>query len=194
MRSVNDVAPTLATARLRLRPLAADDVELLWPFVSDPAHRRFMTWAAHRHRAETAAFVASTEKARRDGRGTTFAVHADGALVGLVGLDDITDRIRAWGAEHAQLGYWIGPPFQGRGYATEAAAAVVDFAFDAVGVHKVSSMALAENDRSRHVLAKLGFRSIGVQRAHLFGEGRWWDAVLYELLADERRPGTAEGR
>ncbi len=72
----------------------------------------------------------------------------DGALAGVIGLDD------------GELGYWLARRAQGRGYATEAAAAVVDRAF-AQGAESLSSGHFTDNHRSARVLEKLGFRPTG---------------------------------
>lgn len=178
----------LTTPRLRLRPLHLDDVDALWPFVTDPALSFHMTWEAHRDRAETRAFIDACEASRSAGTGCVWAITAhDGALVGTVGLHDITRQVRAWRRDVAELGYWIAPPHQGRGYVTEAARAVVDDAFGRLALHKVVVGCIADNVASRRVIEKLGFRFVGTQRDHAFRHGRWWDLLGYELTAPEWR-------
>lgn len=179
-------ALSLDTPRLRLRPLALHDAEALWPYVSDPALPYHMTWEAHRDLAETRAFLAACEASFADGTGAAWAVCArDGALVGVCGLHDITRQVRAWRKDVAELGYWIAPPHQGRGYVTEAARAVVDDAFARLALRKVAVGCIADNTASRRVIEKLGFRFVGAQRDHCFRHGRWWDHLAYELTAPE---------
>ncbi|NGP16552.1 GNAT family N-acetyltransferase [Devosia aurantiaca] len=79
-----------------------------------------------------------------------FAILRDGEFVGVVGLSLVP-------GEPPELGYWLGEPFWGLGYATEAAQAVVEAA-RANGATAVRSRALADNRGSRNVLRKAGFR------------------------------------
>jgi 8-oxo-dGTP diphosphatase len=85
-----------------------------------------------------------------------FAVERreDGAFLGCCGV-----AVEAGGA--AEVGYWIGRPFWGRGYATEALGAVVDLAFDRLGVDRVRASAMPANRASIRVQEKLGFSFVG---------------------------------
>ena len=82
-----------------------------------------------------------------------WAIVLDGHYIGTVGLHLLPDRL-------PELGYWLGEPHWGRGYATEAALAVVAAA-RASGATALRSRALLSNAASRHVLAKCGFVEIG---------------------------------
>ena len=61
----------------------------------------------------------------------------------------------------AELGYWIGVPYWGRGLATSAAAATLNFGFDTLGLQVIRAVCLADNAASLRVLAKLGFTETG---------------------------------
>lgn len=91
----------------------------------------------------------------------------------------------------AELGYWFGVPHWGRGCCTEAAAAVVDFGFQVLGVRKAHSCCMTVNPASRRVLVKLGFRSEGVRRAHVLKWGEPREVENFGLLREEWRPGPA---
>lgn len=112
-------------------------------------------------------FYADLQQDRARGTAQVFAIEDRGQLVGLCGLHGI-------GASAAELGYWIGEPFWGRGYASFAVAAVLPFAFDNLRLQEVWAEVLATNARSRRVLAKCGFQETG-QRMH--GEPQWPAAV-----------------
>ncbi len=100
----------------------------------------------------------------------------------------------------AMIGYSIDPAHQGRGYATEAAGALVDRLFDRLHVHRVAATLDPANVSSARVLERLGFRyeGRGVKAAYVRGE--WADDDRYAILADERRAwrerpqGAAVGR
>jgi ribosomal-protein-alanine N-acetyltransferase len=184
------VTPRLDTPRLTLRAPTVADAEALWPYVSDPELPYYMTWEAHRSIDETREYLRSCEESSARGAAAVWALFTkDDAFVGLVGLHGITRQVRAWRRDVAELGYWIAPPFHGKGLVTEAARAVVDAAFGELALHKVVVGCLAENARSARVIEKLGFRFVGVQRDHAFRHGRWWDHRAYEITAPEWRRG-----
>jgi ribosomal-protein-serine acetyltransferase len=161
---------------------------LVWPYVSDPELPRFMTWDAHTDLAQTEGFIAAVAAERAAGKGLVFALIHDGAVAGLAGLHGITRTQAAWRMDRAELGYWIGPPYQNRGLISEAARAVLCHAFQELGLHKVTVGCITDNVPSRRVIEKLGFRLIGEQRDHMFRYGRWWNHLAYELCVDEWRP------
>jgi RimJ/RimL family protein N-acetyltransferase len=70
---------------------------------------------------------------------------------------------------------------------TEAAGAAVRFGFGPLALHKITTGCVADNAASKRVIEKLGFRSVGTQREHLFRHGRWWDHLEFELLDTEFR-------
>lgn len=178
---------SLRTARLELRPIGLGDVEALWPFVSDPELPRLMTWEAHRDRAETEGFVRASAAARAEGTGFVWSMWLEGALVGVIGLHDVVRVVRAWRLERAELGYWCGAAYRGRGLVTEAAREVLRFGFEELGLHKLTVGCASENLASKAVIERLGFRLVGVQRDHFFRFDRWWDHLSFELLLEEWR-------
>ena len=111
----------------------------------------------------------------------TFAVtrSSDGILLGAAGL--ILD------AEHrsGELGYWIGRPYWGQGFATEAARAVVEWGFDELDLHRVHASHFPRNPASGNVLRKLGMRSEGRLREHVLKWGEFLDIEMYGVLREE---------
>lgn len=175
----------LTTPRLTLRPLVEADADALWPYTSDPALPRMMSWAAHTDRAETVEFLRGAERSLAEGTDVVWGIVVDGAVSGAVGLHGITWQWRAWRCDRAELGYWLAPALHGRGLMTEAARAVVDFAFRTLGLHKVTVGCFEENAASRRVIEKLGFRYLATRLDHAFRDGRWWHHRDYELLVRE---------
>lgn len=139
----------LRTARLLLRPFKADDVEDALEYRDDLEFARFLHHVPHpftRQHAE--AFVALNMSEPWD-CSPTFGVELHGKLIGTVNLEiDIEQR-------SAVLGYALGRAWWGHGYATEAARAVVDWAFDMLGLHLIWASADDHNARSFRVMAKL---------------------------------------
>lgn len=184
----------LETARLTLRPLAEEDVEDLWPWVSDPAFVRGMSWKEHVDREETRAYVRLTAELREKGAAMVWAVVHEGKACGCVGLDGFAWSKRAWRMDQAELGYWLARSLWGQGLATEAAGAVVRFAFNVVGLHKVTVGCVAENEASKRVIEKLGFRYVGKLEDDVWRDGRWMSRLRYEMLAHELVDDTTSTR
>ncbi len=122
-------------------------------------------------------FIEEAQRARARGEGYAFAVLAGGELVGACGLKEVHDR-------QADLGYWIGVPYWGRGYATEAARLVVAFAFGALGLERVTAHALLSNPASCRVLERVGFRE--VERAESPFE-RWPGETVVRYVFERSR-------
>ena len=124
------------------------------------------------------------------GRSVSFAISISPSreLCGAVGLHI------AEAHKHAELGYWIGVPYWGRGYATEAASAAVAFGFETLHLNRIYAHHFAENTASGRVLEKIGMRHEGRSRQHIRKWDRFVDLENYGLLAEEFRGGeTARG-
>lgn len=91
--------------------------------------------------------------------------------------------------DRAELGYWIGVPYWGRGIATEAAGAVMQYGFETLGLNRIFAECYAENVASLRVLGKLGMKHEGLSRQHIKKWGEYKDIQLFGLLADEWKAG-----
>jgi [ribosomal protein S5]-alanine N-acetyltransferase len=184
----------IATSRLTLRPLREDDVEDLWSWVSDPALPRYMSWKAHVDREETRAWLRATAQEVPANTGITWAIVHEGRASGCVALDGIGWQMRALRIDRADLGYWIAPPLRGHGLMTEAVQAVVKFGFETLGLHKIVVQCFAENDASRRVIEKCGFRFVGRQEEDIWRDGTWHAHLRYEMTVNEHADTTATRR
>jgi len=101
-----------------------------------------------------AGWFADHARERATGEAFRFAILAEGRMIGLVDVDEIA-------AGEGDLGYWLEKGAWGRGYAFEAAQALVRFAFLEIGLARLRSGHAADNPASGAVLKKLGFRWIG---------------------------------
>lgn len=180
-----DLALEIATPRLVLRPWTDSeaDVEAMWRYASQPAFPKQMSWAAHADRAETLAFIRSTIASREDNRGVTWAITHGGEVIGSISLDGIRWQFAAWRIDRAELGYWLGTEYWNRGLMTEAAHHVLVFAFETLGLHKVTIGCLETNVGSRRVIEKLGFRHIGRLEDDVWRDGAWHTHLRYEQTA-----------
>jgi RimJ/RimL family protein N-acetyltransferase len=174
--------PVLATQRLVLRPFALDDALAVQVLAGAREVAETTLHIPHPYPAGAAEQWIATHPVTLDaGTGVTYAItDADtGVVIGAVGLT-ITPA-----HAHAELGYWLGVPYWNRGYCTEAATALVDFAFTRLGLHRVQAHYLTRNPASGRVMQKLGMRSEGVSRQAVRKNDRFEDLEMYAILADE---------
>jgi ribosomal-protein-alanine N-acetyltransferase len=114
-------------------------------------------------------------------------------LVFAADSSDVVASINLWSirrdvSQSATLGYSVDAACEGRGFTTEAARAVVAFAFTALGLHRVEATYQPVNERSGRVLRKLGFAIEGYARDYLYLHGVWTDAILTSITNDGWRP------
>jgi ribosomal-protein-alanine N-acetyltransferase len=105
----------------------------------------------------------------------------DGELIGRVQLSGISGPPFS----NAHLGYFVAERHNGRGYATEAVRAAIDFAFGELALHRVQAAAIPRNLGSIRVLEKAGFREEGLALRYLHIAGVWEDHRLFAVTAEE---------
>lgn len=174
--------PTLRTARLVLRGFRMADVDVVRDLASDPGVARNTLNIPHPYEREDAeSWIQSHPNQLERRESVTYAVTADveGGVVGAVGL------ILEFEHERAELGYWIGRPFWGRGYATEAARAVVAWGFRALELHRIHASHFPRNPASGQVLRNLGMRHEGSLRQHVKKWDEFLDLERFGLLRAE---------
>lgn len=176
--------PTLETERLVLRPLAPEDAAAVRALGGD---RRVAETTLLPHpfgEEEARRWVEGRLEWAARGKSRSFSVllKEDGALVGHAGL------LLDWDNEKAGLHYWMGVPYWGRGYATEAARELVRHAFEDLGLGRVYAEHVARNPASGRVLQKVGMSYEGCRRRDFKKWDRFEDMALYGVLAEEWRP------
>jgi len=107
----------------------------------------------------------------------------DARLMGAITLDNV----RFGPSKAGTVGYWIGPNFARQGFMHEALGLVAKFAFEQLDLSRIEAACLPENEASRGVLEKVGFKYEGVAQSYLQIAGRWRTHVLYAHLRDDRR-------
>ncbi len=142
-----------------------------------------LTRGAYRRRLKT------YKSEMRQGLTYSFLIfrRIDDALLGGITLSNLRRGV----AQSATLGYWIGAAHSRQGYMTEALAAVLEFAFSRLELHRVEAACLPANEASRRLLLKSGFREEGYAREYLRINGRWQDHQLYAMLRSEL-PGAVK--
>ncbi|HEX5386475.1 MAG TPA: GNAT family N-acetyltransferase [Gemmatimonadales bacterium] len=179
------VVPVLRTARLLLGPYTESDVPDIVRLAG--AREIFDTTLSIPHPYEPAhaygyfAFAAA-EHAHGTGLHLAVRVLEDLRLIGGIGLKDI-ERERM----EAELGYWIGVEYWNRGYATEAAAAVVRHGFAVLDLARIHAHHLARNPASGRVLERIGMGREREVRQPSPKDGELEDVVYYSMLRDDLR-------
>jgi ribosomal-protein-alanine N-acetyltransferase len=177
---------SLETDRLLLRAPVPEDAESLAPMYADPEVMRYVGDGRTLSRAETERSVKRMiERWDTDGFGLFTAVRKeDGSVIGRVGLlvwnsDTWEPTTRAEGADvptEVEVGYTLGRDYWGRGYATEAAVAVRDYALGELGAERLIALIVHGNTASENVARKLGLEyerdvRLGRREAQLFALG-----------------------
>lgn len=175
----------LQTGRLLLRAVEENDAAGLWPLLSDSRLTPFLAWEPHHSIEETQSMVIALIEAQQAGRGFHWIVRHAAQIVGLISLIDVRRQHRCWTLDRAELAYWTGIPYQGQGYATEAAAAVMAFGFRSLNLHKIRVYHAADNPASGRTIEKLGFRYVGEERDAFQKNGAWHHLRHFELLSRE---------
>lgn len=176
--------PTLATARLALAPLSVRDATACHPLLADEEVVYYLGFGPCVTLAETEDLLRAWETKQTAGEEYRWSVrrHGEARLIGLCSLKGPHSPRR-----RAEVGYMLARDCWGQGYAGEAVRAILSHGFGPLGLNRIEAMAFAENEASRRLLTKLGFRQEGYLRQHAWEKGRYWDDAIYALLAEEYR-------
>lgn len=177
----------LRTERLILREFHHEDWQVVHTYQNTPRYLLYYPWH-QRSEDDVRAFVQhlidwQDAVPRIKFQLAIAPLDAGGALRDLIGNCGI--RMYHPDATEADLGYEIAPDHWGQGYATEAAAAMVEFGFGGLGLHRIWAECIASNRASARVLEKLGMQQEGRLREKRWMKGRWWDVLIYGILASE---------
>ncbi len=174
--------PTLTTERLRLRPFGAADAADLYALQSNAHVLRYWDSPPWRDRERAQVFIGRCQQLAEEGTGVRLAVERieDAAFLGWC-------TVQSWNPEFrsASLGYCYGEAAWGHGYATEAARALLRWAFDTLDLNRVQAESDTRNLASGRVLEKLGFVLEGTLREDCVVEGVVSDSWVYGLLRRE---------
>jgi RimJ/RimL family protein N-acetyltransferase len=162
-------AHRIDTDRLMLRSPELADAQRISELIGNWDVAHWLVRVPYPYRYEHAvSWIERSSAERSVGAGFPFIIieRASNHLVGSVDLS-LED-----GPTAGTLGYWLGPDFWGQGYGTEAARAVIDFAFGTLGLMEVNASALPENERSIRVLEKAGLSYIDHRTENTVERGR----------------------
>ena len=180
----------ITTQRLLIREFVTDDWPAVLAYQRDPQFLLFYSWN-DRTESQVRDFLQmfvdrQAERPRREFE-LAITLLRGGPVIGSCGI-----RRKPENDWEAEIGYELAPEYWGRGYATEAARAIVDFGFRELELHRIWAWCIADNAASVRVLEKVGLQLEGRLREKRNFKGRWWDTLLYGLLRSEWRASASD--
>lgn len=189
---MQDALPVLIGKRVLLREPRDEDAEPVYELVRDPEVTRFLAIDPPESPDDTRYFIAKCREHRVQDREYVFVIAdlASDEPMGVTGLRHLDRPMRT-----AQIGTWVARRYWGRGINAEAKRLLLDYAFGALGLHRVEARIAVDNHRSRRAFERLGGRCEGVLEESFFKDGGYHDQHLFVVLEqewrnrDRRQPG-----
>ena len=177
--------PTLRTVRLLLRPFAETDADALFDLHSNAQVLRYWDSPPWTDPERAARFLTACRRMAKEGTGVRVAIDhlSDDAFVGWCSVTRLSRQHRS-----AALTYCLNDAAWGRGYATEASHALLQWALDTLDLNRVQTETDTRNLASARVLEKLGFVREGTLREDCVVNGEVSDSWVFGLLRREWRP------
>lgn len=170
------------TERLTLRLPKLSDKERLFCLMSDKELTTFLTWNSHTNINSTETVIKALIKSQKEDKGYHWCICLDDKIIGLVSLIDIRRTMRTWTLNRGELSYWVGKEYQGKGFATEASKAIVNFGFIKLKLHKIIIAHAAKNIQSKKICKKLGFTKYAHEHDAFKKNNEWHDLLWYEQI------------
>lgn len=152
--------PTLNSARLTLHPFTLEDAAIITVLAGDKRVSEMTASIPHPYSKEMALqWIAGRESQWQSGHYAYYAITLtdSGDLIGAVSLMESDEPDQP---QQAELGYWIGVPYWGKGYATEAAQTLIQFGFETLDFRRIVARHLSRNPASGTVLTRCGFQHL----------------------------------
>lgn len=176
------VIPHLTTDRLRLRAFDMTDAGRVHELLAVPDIANTTLNISHPYPEGAATtWIKGHEQAAVDGTSWTWAIARcqDDLLLGAIGMGVAMTHRRG------TLGYWLGVPFWGQGYMSEAARRVVGFGFDDLGLHRIDAGCMSRNPASAKVMRRAGMVHEGTFRDYIIKNGSFENIDRYAVIRDE---------
>jgi RimJ/RimL family protein N-acetyltransferase len=189
------LASPILTARLLIRPVAATDLPALFLQHSDAAVTRYVPHIRWQTMDDAERWYAKALTRRAEGSAIQCVVtkrapgEVAGDVIGAVVLFNFQDD-----SGLAEIGYQLGRPYWGAGFAAEALTAFIDFAFTGAGLRRLEAAVDSRNVASNHVVERLGFTREGVLRERWLASGELQDINMFGLLKREWRLPVSPGK
>ncbi|MBP1993750.1 GNAT family N-acetyltransferase [Paenibacillus eucommiae] len=176
------MALQLETNRLFLRFFELFDAKMVQELAGDEEVARTTLAIPHPYPDEAAEkWIETVRQSSEKGDSYAFAMikKEDGALLGNMSMGVFQKHNRA------ELAYWVGKPYWGQGYATEAARRIVQFGFEDLELNRISAAAMTKNPGSYKVMIKIGMKLEGTFPQHVLKAGSFEDLVFYGIVRSD---------
>lgn len=178
----------IRTERLLLRPLNKNDLDDVHAYQKRKDVVRYLHWEVHDHDESAKHLnkrIAMTELAK-DGDGLIYAVELpdpEGGHGRVIG--DMSIFLKSASNAQVEVGWVFHPAVHGRGFATEAAEAVLEVCFRTMGAHRVFAQLDPRNEASARLCERLGMRQEAHLRQNEIFKGEWGDTLVFGMLDEE---------
>jgi RimJ/RimL family protein N-acetyltransferase len=173
--------------KVLLRPLKRSDITSFLKWFNDPEVTQYLSFYLPMTEMAEEKWIEDAASRIQAGTSAFFVIEAiegdSSQPIGNTGLHGINlkDHTATFGIAIGEKDYW------GNGYGTEATQLILDYGFQQLNLHRISSSAFAFNERSIRLHKKVGFMEEGRQREAIFKNGRFHDHVMFGILRDEWR-------
>lgn len=181
------VFPKLETMRLHLRNLNLDDASEVQLIRSNEKVMTYMDSNKHLTDLDSKNFISENLKVYEQGKGIFWAImeKSSGDFIGDFAYHRIDVKNK-----RGEIGYTLKPDYWGRGYMQEAMVAVIRFGFNNLQLHSIEANINPENNNSRKLLRKVGFRKEAYFRENYYFNGEFLDSEIYSLLKSDFNDST----
>lgn len=175
--------PDLHTERLLLRRMVKDDAPILWRLRNTDDVMQYIDRTRQKDMEETEAFIRMVDEMIDGNKDINWVIalkeHPE-RMLGTIGYYRTQH-------EHyrGEIGYMLDPAYWRKGIMQEAVKTIVTYGFDSMGFHSISACINPDNEASRQLLLKTGFRKEAYFREDFFYQGKFKDTEVYGLLASE---------
>jgi len=167
---------------VKIRPLKLSDAKDLYENIKD---REVSRWTVIPHpysMKEAVKFIrkSSYRTKKKTGFSLGIVLEETNKVAGGISLHAVD-----WKNNRAELSYWLGKKYWGRGIATEAILLMLKFGFEKLKLHRIYAEVAEKNIASQKVLEKCGFRREGMEREEIYKFGKWHNTYWYGILKDD---------
>lgn len=174
--------PIIETPRLILRRMEKQDCVDMYEYACREETTRYLLWNPHPSIAYTKSYLTMVQRMYRSGGYYDWAVveRENGRMIGTCGFAKLDERHSV-----GEIGYVLNQAFRHKGYAAEAASAVIEFGFCRLGLNRIEGRYMAENEASRRVMEHCGMTYEGTLRQLMLVRGSYRDIGLCALLRQD---------
>ena len=174
--------PRLETERLVLRKMEQSDYRGVFEYASNPEVTRYLLWSPHENVYFTKAYLKEVQKHYKKQNFFDWGITLKGEnkVIGTCGFSSFNIQNNT-----GEIGYVLGSEYWGRGIAAEASAAVIDFGFKVLRLHRIEAKLMTENSASKRVLEKCAMQEEGIKRGGVFAKGEYRDVAVFSITEDE---------